>query len=340
MIEKVGNRFSWGAKRNVHRRAIFISFIKKPVIIKTDFMVGKLDKIILITIGALLLFASSALACFNPTDFFATEVLLNKPGVFYNLKAISQAENVRASGDFDRENSTQIIDYRSHYNSDVAVRLFVDSGKDQSLTVKIQIPTKFIDIEKTDLTSAVEGVEPDTFNWSEAMKTELFWLNDNGVILGELTKSDIDQISSACKRGTAGHNSRIFYEDGKWLPYNQSSNPMLLRGLPDYGGFTVEMLPWGILTSLPTTQNTIFAESCDIKCNINLLGEFFGEFSSKNQWIFWLILLWTLPWKGIALWKSARNSHQKWFIALLIFNTMAILEIVYIFFFSKKKTAA
>ncbi len=49
------------------------------------------------------------------------------------------------------------------------------------------------------------------------------------------------------------------------------------------------------------------------------------------------ILIWTLPWKGIALWKAARNDHKKWFIILLVFNTLALLEIVYIFYFSKKK---
>jgi len=49
------------------------------------------------------------------------------------------------------------------------------------------------------------------------------------------------------------------------------------------------------------------------------------------------LLLWTLPWKGVALWKAARNSHKRWFIFLLLVNTLAILEIVYIFFFSKKK---
>ena len=49
-----------------------------------------------------------------------------------------------------------------------------------------------------------------------------------------------------------------------------------------------------------------------------------------------LILVWTLPWKGIALWKAARNSHKGWFVALLIINTLAILEIIYIFYFSKK----
>ena len=52
--------------------------------------------------------------------------------------------------------------------------------------------------------------------------------------------------------------------------------------------------------------------------------------------IFIIFVLWTLPWKGIALWKAARSGHRIWFIALLIVNTLAILEIIYIFIFSKK----
>jgi len=61
------------------------------------------------------------------------------------------------------------------------------------------------------------------------------------------------------------------------------------------------------------------------------------SFLLANPWIICLILLWTLPWKGVALWRAARNEHKWWFIALLVLNTMAILEIIYIFFFSKKK---
>ena len=49
------------------------------------------------------------------------------------------------------------------------------------------------------------------------------------------------------------------------------------------------------------------------------------------------ILLWTMPWKGMALWKAAKNGHKKWFIVLLVLNTIAILEITYIFYFSKPK---
>ncbi len=59
-----------------------------------------------------------------------------------------------------------------------------------------------------------------------------------------------------------------------------------------------------------------------------------------NQWLFWAIIitgLWALPWKGIALWKAARRSEKWWFIALLLINTLAVLEILYIFVFSKKE---
>ncbi len=55
-----------------------------------------------------------------------------------------------------------------------------------------------------------------------------------------------------------------------------------------------------------------------------------------NPWILFLIITWTLPWKGVALWKAAKNSQINWFVALLILNTLAILEIIYIFYFDQK----
>ena len=55
----------------------------------------------------------------------------------------------------------------------------------------------------------------------------------------------------------------------------------------------------------------------------------------QNPWII-LILLWTLPWKGVALWRAAKKGKKGWFIALLVFNTLAVLEILYLFVFSRK----
>jgi len=51
--------------------------------------------------------------------------------------------------------------------------------------------------------------------------------------------------------------------------------------------------------------------------------------------LFGIVSLWSLVWKGIALWKSARKKSIVWFIVLLAVNTIGILEILYIFIFSK-----
>ncbi len=48
-----------------------------------------------------------------------------------------------------------------------------------------------------------------------------------------------------------------------------------------------------------------------------------------------IFLLWTILWKGLALWKSANNKHLIWFILLLIINTAGIFEILYIFFLNR-----
>ena len=48
-------------------------------------------------------------------------------------------------------------------------------------------------------------------------------------------------------------------------------------------------------------------------------------------------VIWTIPWKAVALWRAARNGSVAWFVVMLILNTLAILEIIYIFAFSKRK---
>ena len=52
--------------------------------------------------------------------------------------------------------------------------------------------------------------------------------------------------------------------------------------------------------------------------------------------VFTLITMWSLVWKGIALWKASQNKNKAWFIVLLVVNTLGILEIIYIYFISGK----
>lgn len=57
----------------------------------------------------------------------------------------------------------------------------------------------------------------------------------------------------------------------------------------------------------------------------------------KVMIMFSIMAIWVVCWKGIALWKAAQNKSTPWFIALLLINSVGILEIIYIFYFSKKK---
>jgi hypothetical protein len=55
-------------------------------------------------------------------------------------------------------------------------------------------------------------------------------------------------------------------------------------------------------------------------------------------WVFVLVTLWSIPWKGVALWKAAQLSHKKWFVVLLLVNTIGILDILYIYLVARKYT--
>ena len=56
--------------------------------------------------------------------------------------------------------------------------------------------------------------------------------------------------------------------------------------------------------------------------------------------VFSLAIAWSAVWKGIALWKAARSGEKIWFVILLFVNTLGILEILYIYVFSKKAELA
>ncbi len=62
-------------------------------------------------------------------------------------------------------------------------------------------------------------------------------------------------------------------------------------------------------------------------------------FSFFTSVLLFAVLIWSIVWKGLALWKSARNGSTIWFVVFLVVNTMGILEILYLYVFSKKRPA-
>jgi methionyl-tRNA synthetase len=67
----------------------------------------------------------------------------------------------------------------------------------------------------------------------------------------------------------------------------------------------------------------------------NILGV--GQFGAGMNVLLAVILVWSIVWKGLALWRAARTGSKPWFIVLLIVNTVGILEILYLYIFSRPK---
>ena len=68
---------------------------------------------------------------------------------------------------------------------------------------------------------------------------------------------------------------------------------------------------------------------------MNPLLSDFAALSEIPPYLLTIVLIWSLFWKGLALWKSARRGKKGWFVAILIINTLGIFEILYIFLFSE-----
>jgi len=63
----------------------------------------------------------------------------------------------------------------------------------------------------------------------------------------------------------------------------------------------------------------------------------FGIFAGIFFGLFMLALvIWTIYWKYQAIWYAVKHDHKWWFIAFLVINTVGILEILYLYIFSKK----
>ena len=53
--------------------------------------------------------------------------------------------------------------------------------------------------------------------------------------------------------------------------------------------------------------------------------------------LFIIIIIWSLAWKIYSTWIAAKHGDKKWFVALIILNTIGILDIIYIFGVRHKK---
>lgn len=62
-----------------------------------------------------------------------------------------------------------------------------------------------------------------------------------------------------------------------------------------------------------------------------------GQGNFQFHPVFLVLIFVDLILKGLALWRSARNKQQYWFVALLLVNSLGILPLIYLGFFEKEK---
>lgn len=60
------------------------------------------------------------------------------------------------------------------------------------------------------------------------------------------------------------------------------------------------------------------------------------SFLLENVWILVVVIVWSVVWKALALWRAAKNDSKVWFILLILVNTVGLFEILYILIFGKK----
>jgi hypothetical protein len=58
-------------------------------------------------------------------------------------------------------------------------------------------------------------------------------------------------------------------------------------------------------------------------------------FSDLNVVLIIFFVIWSLLWKGLALWRASQRGENGWFIVLLVLNTLGIVEIIYYFLIAK-----
>lgn len=59
------------------------------------------------------------------------------------------------------------------------------------------------------------------------------------------------------------------------------------------------------------------------------------NFGPYYSWWWIPVLVWSLVWKGSALWRAAGQKDKVWFVILLLVNTVGLLEIFYLYVWPK-----
>ena len=198
-------------------------------------MATRLTPILLVAVLAMVVTIHSVYACFDPMDLFSGEVVLNKPGITYNLTVLDGIENVTKISD-------DLYVYRSHVGN-FAVIIYLQGYKDGAPVLSGDVDEYYLGVRAEPLSPPSldevgdklreddEVKENFTKDLKKVFDYELKWLRDLGVVMG-LSDGDIASIVSAVEAGSSGWNSRLVYYsgDGAWHEFAELVSKGLING--------------------------------------------------------------------------------------------------------------
>ncbi|MFZ9087456.1 MAG: DUF5652 family protein [Pontimonas sp.] len=63
------------------------------------------------------------------------------------------------------------------------------------------------------------------------------------------------------------------------------------------------------------------------------------DFLTSTEGVLTVLFLsvWTLVWKGVALYHAGKNRQKVWFVVLLLLNDLGILSMIYLRWFQRQR---
>jgi len=233
-------------------------------------------KILTILFIVCLFMARAVEACMSPTDLFAVEVLLNKPGINYDLsqlKSLPKEQLIQNEGKFY---------YQSHFLKDIQVILSEfnnNDEKEKSLDVRVQIPVEYRNLEGEEKLVPTNNLNAEKFDYKAALKTEVNWLIKEKIIKN-LTPTDIEEITNQAGKGMSGNNAAIRWGVNKdndktgWFPYYQIKGALILRDgiVKGCGSEYFAALPENKILNLGSSDEQSSPENSQNKKQNNVFG--------------------------------------------------------------------
>jgi len=164
-----------------------------------------MKRIRIFTVAVLLtaLLAMPASACFDPSDPYAVEVDLGSAGIAVDIAAVSLMVQTAQNVYVDIPGFSGIV-FSAHGDGRLWC-LLTENG------VRLQVPLE----EGEHMPQPL--VETADVDWQAALAAELEWLEDNGLLDGDVFLLDINAISALAMTGTAGHNEMLRWFNGTWV---------------------------------------------------------------------------------------------------------------------------